>query len=306
MLKIAMEFSRRQVLVAGSATLASAAAGLGYALFVEPRWPEITRHVIPTRWLQKNARLRVLHLSDLHASAAIPLEWLREVFRLALDESPDCICLTGDYVTTGDNSDLTSYSDVLSILSQAAPTFASMGNHDGGRWGEARGRPNSSVATRALLRSAGIQVPHNAHVETKIAGQRMQFVGLGDHWAKELNARVAFQELPREADCFRIVLSHNPDTKAMLQYFSWEMMLSGHTHGGQVVVPLLGPPILPIEDKAYFQGLHTWKARRLYITRGVGGVLGGIRINCRPEITILDFVAGESPELPKPSGTTTG
>jgi len=290
-----MPVSRRHLLVAGSAALVTGATGLGYSILVEPRWPELVRQQIPTRWLTGNQRLRIVHLSDLHASPAIPLEWLREVFAVCLDEKPDCIVITGDFTTTGEAIALPAYARLLSVLAGSAPCFASMGNHDGGKWKVNLGRRETSVATRGMLAEAGIIVPHNVSQEVRIAGIPLQMVGLGDLWAKEMDSRAAFAGLPRQADRLRIVLSHNPDTKAILQYFSWELMLSGHTHGGQVVLPGFGPLVLPIEDRGYHAGLYTYQGRRLYVSRGVGGVFGGLRFNCRPEITIIELVPGESP-----------
>lgn len=290
-----MLISRRS-LVRGAALVAgSGAAGLSYAYVLEPNWLDLTRHVIPTRWLAAGARLRILHLSDLHASPAVPFSRIHQALAAGLAQKPDLICLTGDYITTNAECDLKAYPKVLSVLPKAAPTFATVGNHDGGKWSASRHGLRSSERVRAMLGEAGITVLQNQSAEHTIAGTRLQVVGLADFWTREFDSRKAFDGLVREADCLRVVLSHNPDTKAILQYYSWELLLSGHTHGGQVVIPLVGPPILPVNDTAYYQGLHTWQGRRLYITRGVGGVFGGIRFYCRPEVTILDLVGGESP-----------
>jgi uncharacterized protein len=290
-----MPVSRRQLLVAGSAAIVAGAAGLSYSVLVEPRWPEVIRREVPTRWLTGSERLRILHLSDLHASPAIPLDWLREVFTLALAEKPDCTVITGDFTTSGEPVEIPAYVRLLNVLAKAAPCYASMGNHDGGKWKVNLGRRETSVATRRMLSDAGVSVPHNAYQEVTIAGIPLQVIGVGDLWAKELDSHSAFQGLTRHANQLRILLSHNPDTKAILQYFSWELMLSGHTHGGQVVLPGYGPLVLPIADRHYDAGLYTYQGRRLYVSRGVGGVFGGLRFNCRPEITILDLVPGESP-----------
>jgi predicted MPP superfamily phosphohydrolase len=184
---------------------------------------------------------------------------------------------------------------MLSVLPKAAPTFATVGNHDGGKWSASRHGLRSSEKVRAMLAEAGITVLQNESAEQKFAASSLRVVGLADFWTREFDSRKAFDGLAKQADCLRVVLSHNPDTKAILQYYSWELMLSGHTHGGQVVLPLIGPPILPVIDTAFYQGLHTWQGRRIYITRGVGGVFGAVRFNCRPEVTILDLVGGASP-----------
>lgn len=272
-----------------------AGSGLGYAFRIEPRWPEIVRVSLPTAWLHGGERLRIVHLSDLHASPAVPLEWLAEVFRLALAEQPDAICLTGDYVTSGTTVDMGLYRKLLRSVAEKVPVFACMGNHDGGKWGKRSGRRESSQAIRTLLAEAGVRVLHNTNEEVVVAGVRAQFVGLGDLWAKEFDPRRAFESLPRQPDCLRVTLSHNPDSKAILQYYHWELLLCGHTHGGQVVIPGYGPPILPIMDRAFAQGLHPYEGRRVYVTRGIGGVYGGVRFYCRPEISVLDLHAAESP-----------
>ena len=82
------------------------------------------------------------------------------------------------------------------------------------------------------------------------------------------------------------MLSHNPDTKNNLIRYDWDLMLSGHTHGGQVVIPFLGAPFAPVKDKTVTQGLHKFRGRYLYVTRGVGSI-AGFRLNCSPEVTIL-------------------
>jgi predicted MPP superfamily phosphohydrolase len=86
-----------------------------------------------------------------------------------------------------------------------------------------------------------------------------------------------------------VLMSHNPDTKDALRSLPWDMMLSGHTHGGQLSLPLLGEPFAPIVDKRYVRDLHRIEDRWLYITAGVGS-LHTARFNCRPEISLLTLV----------------
>jgi predicted MPP superfamily phosphohydrolase len=96
----------------------------------------------------------------------------------------------------------------------------------------------------------------------------------------------AFAGWQREPGVPLILLSHNPDTKQRLLRYSWDLMLSGHTHGGQLSLPLVGEPFAPIEDKAHVHGLYRWEDRWLHITAGVGA-LHSLRFNCRPEVSVL-------------------
>ncbi|MCZ2156828.1 MAG: phosphodiesterase YaeI [Bryobacterales bacterium] len=290
-----MQVSRRTFLRAGGGIVGAGFATGSYAFGVEPNWFDLTQSTIPTRWLPAGKSIRILHLSDLHASTVIPFERLTTAIRMGLSMQPDLICLTGDYITTDTECDLQRYRDVLAEIPKAAPTFACVGNHDGGRWSELRSGFKTSERIRQLLADAGIHVLQNQSAESEINGVRLHLVGLADFWTREFDSRAAFDGLPKQSEQLRIVLSHNPDTKAILQYYSWELLLCGHTHGGQVKIPFIGPPILPILDRQFYEGLHTWQGRRIYITRGVGGVYGGIRFDCRPEVTILNLVPGDSP-----------
>ena len=102
------------------------------------------------------------------------------------------------------------------------------------------------------------------------------------------------REQPDEGDEVpTLLLAHNPDTKDVAWPFAWDAMLSGHTHGGQVVLPWIGPPFVPVEDRRFIAGLHSWRDRWIYTTRGVGNILG-VRVNCRPEVTLLEVTGGKT------------
>ena len=128
---------------------------------------------------------------------------------------------------------------------------------------------------------------HNRSELVRVGGQAVRFVGVPDLWSESIDGDRAFDGVP--ADEPAILLAHNPDTKDVLADRPWSLMLSGHTHGGQVVVPLLGQPFVPVRDKRYVEGLKPWNGRQVYVTRGVGSI-AGLRMNCRPEVTVLDLV----------------
>ena len=257
-------------------------ATAGYMRFWEPGWLEINRHEVP---LGDNGEpVRLLHLSDLHASRVVSLEYLRHAIDVGLEQQPDLICLTGDYITWKYER-YDEYSRVLAILSDAAPTFACLGNHDGGKWaGKSRGYPDSNHV-RGVLSNADITLLHNETHTLEVNMRELNLVGLGDVWNGEFDAAKAFAAKTKP-EVPTIVLSHNPNTKKQLTPYEWQLMLSGHTHGGQVWVPGIGAPFAPVRDKRYVKGLHEWEGRWLHITKGVGN-LHGVRLNCRPEVSLL-------------------
>jgi hypothetical protein len=109
-------------------------------------------------------------------------------------------------------------------------------------------------------------------------------VGVGDLWSNEIEPRRAFAGVGGENPT--VLLAHNPDSKDVLRYRPWDLMLSGHTHGGQIIVPFEGARYAPVKDKRYVAGLKAWGTRQIHVTRGVGN-LGGVRFRCRPEASLL-------------------
>jgi predicted MPP superfamily phosphohydrolase len=259
-----------------------------YAFGVEPNWLE--RTAIRVKLPRKNltSGVRILHLSDFHASGMVPFSLIENAVELGLQSKPDVICLTGDFVTDAAPFDEAEYARILRRLSSAAPVFATLGNHDGGCWAASVYGLNDSSRVRALLAAGKIPLLHNRSEVVRVRDQSIRFAGVGDLWSDGVDGDLAFADVPAHDPA--ILLAHNPDTKDVLANSPWDLMLSGHTHGGQVVLPLLGQRFVPVRDKRFIAGLKQWNGRQVYITRGVGNI-DGVRVNCRPEVTVLDLVS---------------
>jgi predicted MPP superfamily phosphohydrolase len=257
-------------------------AGAGYTRFAEAEWLEVNEPKLVLR--REGREIRVLHLSDFHASPVVSLEYISRAIDLGLAQKPDLICLTGDFVTSKYDK-FAEYTEILKKIGKAAPAFACMGNHDGGKWVSRRGHGYTSWARVAeMLKSAGVDLLHNERRALEVNGRELQLVGLGDLWADEMNPGKAFAGARPETRT--ILLSHNPDSKALNASFPWDLMLSGHTHGGQLYLPIIGAPFAPVRDKHYVAGLKPWRDRWIHVTKGVGN-LHGMRFNCRPEVSLL-------------------
>jgi hypothetical protein len=290
------KFTRRTLLKMSAGMLAggalAGAGGVGYTFGFEPRNLETRRVPIPLFGGQKEGKrpVRLIHLSDFHASPSVGYDYLQAALRRAINLEPDLFCITGDFITA-DIPEPERYIKILRELTDAAPTYAIFGNHDGGSWaGSTYGLP-SLDPMREVLDAAGITLLHNAWCGHDFAdGRRLNLVGVGDFWTDEFFPYNAFRGLNRdEPESPILLLSHNPDSKKDLAQFPWDLMLCGHTHGGQLVVPLLGTrPFLPIRDKRFAEGLHRWEGRQVFVTRGIGNLHGG-RINCPPEISVLEL-----------------
>ena len=259
-----------------------------YAFGVEPNWLErtFTRVKMPCKRLASG--VRILQLSDFHASPPVPFSLLESSVELGLDAKPDVICLTGDFVTDATPFDEARYTRVLRRLASAAPVFVTLGNHDGGAWAASRGGYQDTSVIGDLLRASGVPLLHNRSEVVRVRDQSIRFAGVPDLWSGDVDGDSAFRNIA--ADDPAILLAHNPDTKDILADWPWDLMLSGHTHGGQVVLPMLGERFVPVCDKRFVAGLKQWNGRKVYVTRGVGSI-DGVRVNCRPEVTLLDLVS---------------
>jgi predicted MPP superfamily phosphohydrolase len=292
--------SRRELLRLGGAGVAGGSLGAGYVFRWEPENLEITRRRITLAPHATGDKvIRAVQLSDLHASHCVPMPYLRRAVAEAIALKPDIFFLTGDYVTSKFFQGYAELSEILRPLTETAPTYAILGNHDGGSWaGLTYGHPDS-LDVQKMLADAAITLLFNQARQIEVKGHRLFLVGLADSWNDDYLPLAAFNEVPADIKAKPpgerppiILLSHNPDSKSDVGGYPWDLMLCGHTHGGQLVVPFLDlRPFLPIYDKRFSEGLHEWEGRQIYITRGVGN-LHGARINCRPEISQLDLVVG--------------
>ncbi|WP_072016388.1 metallophosphoesterase [Neosynechococcus sphagnicola] len=251
----------------------------------------------------------LVHLSDLHYDGFRLSETLLQQAIAATNRAnPDLILLTGDYVTD-DPEPIHDLAQRLQSLSSRAGIYAVLGNHD------LCYRHSQTQITQALT-AIGIQVLWN-----QIAyplGADIALVGLADMWSREFNPQSLLSQLPLQLP--RIVLSHNPDSAVPLQAWRVDLQLSGHTHGGQVVIPGLGTisqwldPVrrkvpkslrrgLPLMRKCHkvvqhwewAQGLHRIGDHTLYVNRGLGTYFPG-RLFCPPEVTVITLTGKPTPD----------
>lgn len=261
-------------------------SGIIYAIKIEPHWIKIkTSEIQISNRMTEQSEIRIVHLTDFHLSSDVSLDYLRSVFIQAAAQHPDIICLTGDYVT-GEIIQKSEYINVLKILSSAAPTFACPGNHDGGIWARERGGSPNVEDIRLLIQSAGITFLENNVSEIKIGKSKLMLAGLGDIWAGRCFPDQVQESLDTAKVDLRIILTHNPDSKNQTKKLKWDLILAGHTHGGQFELPFVGTPFAPVRDQKYVNGQYEYNGGILYVSPGIGN-LHGVRFNCRPEISVL-------------------
>jgi len=264
----------------------------GYAWRIEPHWIEVVRRDMPIANLPDSLAGRTIALiSDLHIGHVVDADYIRSAMGRINALRPDLVAIVGDLMTATGREQIDNAVDVVGRLNRPPlGIFAVPGNHDYGL-----GWMSPSIAARLADRLAerGITMLRNQVAD---AGG-LQVVGVDDYWANDgftdeskpgqfFHPEQALSKL--DASRPAIALVHNPDAvdaPGWGGYRGW--VLAGHTHGGQVCLPLIGPLILPVKNRRYAKGeVDLGDGRRLYVSRGLG-YLKRVRLLSRPEITLF-------------------
>ena len=255
----------------------------------EAGWLEVTKKKINVPKIPPGKKITALHLSDLHLSSLVSIQHIDRAFQKGMENAPDVCFLTGDYVTSQPtDSQLVDLRNCLLKYSQKIPIFACLGNHDGGNWSAKNGGFQTDEKIRTVLKNARVRLLDNEQVSVLIKGVTFTITGLGDLWSMQCMPQKCMTKISYPA---HLLLCHNPDAKDILRDYHWDLMLAGHTHGGQFRIPFTQfAPLAPVKDLSLTQGLHSSHGKPIYITRGVGNIFG-IRINCRPEVSILELAS---------------
>jgi predicted MPP superfamily phosphohydrolase len=217
--------------------------------------------------------LRIAQLSDIHVGPHTPPELVRAAIAEANAFAPDLVALTGDFLSRHP-SDLDDLRALLGGL--AAPTLAVLGNHD---------VAVDPAGTARVLRAHGYEVLENAWTRLRLRGAPLSVVGVGDHHTGRADVPAAFRGLP--AGTSPVVLAHGPKTADRLRALGRPLLqLSGHTHGGQINLPVVTPLLLASLREPYARGRYRVGEVRLYVNRGIGTTAVGLRIRAAPEVTL--------------------
>lgn len=231
------------------------------------------------------AGYRIVHLSDIHHGPLSPHWFIQWIIDRANRLKPDLIACTGDYVnglTLRGKSSRAEIDEVWQALAQlSAPdgVWAVLGNHD--HWADAARANYWLKRNKQDLRHQSIRIERN--------GQALWLAGAGDFMNDHRDLDPILAPIP-DRDC-RILLAHNPSTADSRFTQRIDLILAGHTHGGQIRIPFLGAPYLPLPNKNYVQGITTTaRGGTMFISRGIGSASVPARFNCYPEIAVLELV----------------
>jgi len=221
----------------------------------------------------------VLLITDIHVGAFLSVEALRRAFDRLLTVKPDLILLGGDQ-TTSHSRELVPYADSFRGLDAPLGVFAVLGNHDH--------YTRDPMSVRRLLEETGIVVLHNRAVVLERGGGRLVLAGIDDlnHGRPDLDRALAEGRAAGGAGAPVVLLSHNPDIFFEAVRQGVALVLSGHTHGGQVRVPRL-PVLVRMSRYRLDEGRYTRNGVELVVSRGLGVTGIPFRFFCPPEAVLV-------------------
>ena len=237
------------------------------ARFIEPRRIEVTHHLVPSRLTRP---LKIVHLTDLHTYGAGAVEF--EMLRLVAAEHADLIVITGDLISSADAYE--GCREVLRGLHAPLGVWVVHGNHE--IWAPVKDEAG-------YYTSEGSTILVN---ESREVSQGVWIAGFDDAYAGSPDLERTLAGVPEGA--FKIALFHSP------VFFDevagrCDIALAGHTHGGQVRLPLLSPFWLPPSCGRYVDGWYEQQGSRMYVNRGIGISILPVRFLCRPEIAVFEL-----------------
>ncbi len=229
---------------------------------------------------------RIAQISDIHYNHYAEEWFLRETVARVNALQPDLVAITGDFITADQHSVRNNQrheSECAEILGglTCPLRFCSLGNHDS----------IDFVGVQTVLESRGLQVLRNAYTSIDLHGDRLWIGGLADAYfdAPDFTRAIPRQRMGAPV----LLLGHEPDiAPAVYNYSPVDLLLAGHTHGGQIRLPLLTPFFLPDMGQRYIHGRFNLNGMQLYVNRGIGTVHVPVRFRCPPEITLLMLQPG--------------
>ena len=262
MMKTSKISRRRFLAVLGATFVCAPLAGVADAKWLEPTWLKVRRLRIGTG----EPAHRLVHFSDLHHKG--DLNYLQTVVDIINALAPDFVCFTGDIV-----EDQKYLAEALDLMAQIkSPMFGVPGNHD--YWSGISFDP----VFKCFTATGGAWLLDEARA---IADGKINLIGLSC-------TRPPQSLPPSNPGTKNILLFHYPARVKELAGGKFDLMLAGHSHGGQVRIPFYGAPVLPYGVEGYDLGLFQTKSGPLYVNPGIGYIYKyNFRLNCRPEITVI-------------------
>jgi predicted MPP superfamily phosphohydrolase len=256
------------------------------AFVVDPNFPVVIRQEISlARWPEQLDGFTIALLSDFHYDRVFSIHPIHAAIGMVNNLRPDLVALTGDFVSMpwiGSHEKAAAAAEpcarLLRQLNAPQGLWAVLGNHD---------YFTDPDHVTAALTAEKIPVLANQSVPIERNGERFWLAGVDDVLGKAARLDRTLRNVPKDEPV--VLMVHEPDYADKVARYPVDLQLSGHSHGGQVRVPLVGPLYLPELARKYVWGLYKVGELTLYTNAGLGTVQIPVRFNCAPEITLLSI-----------------
>ena len=268
------QLTRRDVVRGlGAVAIGTAAGAAAHGFMYERHHVLVTEETLEVvGWPEPLAGLRVGFLTDLHRSATVSHDMIANAVQMVMAHTPEVVIIGGDYVTNRDRRYVQPAAAALAGLRAPFGVFAVLGNHDDER-----------DVTPALT-AYDIEVLRDARTRVTMRGEPVELAGLR-YWTHKISD---ITRVLRGASPTLLLIAHTPKRLIEATALSVPLMLSGHTHGGQIVLPGLGA--IAAREFPVVAGSARRENTTVFVSRGVGTVYIPVRLNCPPEVAILKIV----------------
>ncbi len=252
-----------------------------YSKYIEPYNLTIKEYKIENEYLPKSFDgIKIVHFSDVHLGSTVDIKYLDKIISLINKQNPDIVVFTGDMLDKRRNlndSEIESVKNSLSKIKSNLGNYAVSGNHD-----------IKQLNTYKKIMDTNFTILDN---EEKLIYYKentpISLVGLSDSSETKIN----YDVLEKENNYYRFILCHEPDEYKKISNYSFNVMFSGHSHGGQVRLPFIGKTYTPIGAKTYYDDYYKLDNKEIFISNGIGTTRIDIRFNSVPSINLYRLYA---------------
>lgn len=270
----------KQIYKFGLGSLFLSVMGYSYARYLEPKQLKITKHQLQSAKIPKSFDgIRMVLFSDTHLGFNYTAEQFSHLLNIINEEAPDIILFTGDLLDAPNRyEEIGKITQLLKELRAPLGKFSIYGNHDHGGYG--------SDIIKRIMKEANFELLINQH--QKLYNKMNDYIyicGLDDGMLGKPDPKKTLQDV--EPHVFTILLAHQPDLVKTIENLPVDVQLSGHSHGGQVQLPFVGPIFTPVGATTYVEGFYQVGSTQLYVNRGIGTTRVPFRFLSPPELTIF-------------------